>query len=242
MAKFWNITKAQAVIDSASEAADKILAQAKISTIKIAGEDVVLEKAPLAAKVAAVGSLVASGEKSQDVSELIASNGQIAAQVEELSGKLTVANATVASQSQTITAIQGDLATEKASVVTLTAKVTDTANLLRASNDEAARVTALANAQDSEISALCVTAGCLELKGADGKPLAKDASEADKLSAAKAFTYGDKLKAYRGAVNAAIAKTGATPLEFPTTPPGQAVEKKPELKGTDRMKAAIKIA
>jgi len=242
MTKIWNLVKANAALESANEAADKVLVQAKISTLKVDGKDVALADAPIAAKIAAVGALVASGEKSQDVSELIASNGQIAAQVEELTGKLTVANATVASQSQKLTALEGELATEKASVATLTGKVTETANLLKASNDEAARVTKELNAQNDELSALCVTAGCLELKGADGKLLAKDASETDKLAAAKSVSYGDKLKAYRGAVNAAIAKTGATPLEFPTTPPGQAVEKKPELKGADRMKAAIKIA
>src|SRR5690348_14565569 len=101
-----NITKANAQIQAASEVIDPALAAAKISTLKVDGKDVAASEAPLSVKVAAIAALVGAGEKSQDVSELIATNGQIAARVEALEGELATANATVAAQTQKISGLE----------------------------------------------------------------------------------------------------------------------------------------
>jgi hypothetical protein len=240
MPKFWNIVKANAEIDSAHTEANKSLATAKISTLKVDGKDVAAADAPLAVKIAAIASVSASGEKTQDVSELIASNGQIAAQVEDLNGKLTVANATVSAQSQKIVALESEVATQAASVQTLTAEATTTRNLLEASNKEAARATAQFNAVNAEISGYALKANCLELVGADGKAFAADASEAAKVEAANKISVGDKMKAIFGAVNAAVQKTG---VSFAATPaPAPAVAQKEEAKGRARFSASVKVA
>jgi len=228
-----NIGKANAEINSGHEAADAALIAAKITTLKVDGKDIPAAEAPLAVKIAAVSALISSGDKSQDVSELIASNGQIAAQVEELQGKLTVANATISASTQKISVLESELATNKASVQTLTADLTTHKNLLKASNDEASRVTGIANSQKLTLAKRCIAAGCIDF--------AKDATEADKVAAAEKMSYDDLDKAYAGAVNAAVAKTGVSFATIPSAPAtGTTTGNQPkELTGRARFNASI---
>lgn len=236
--KFFNIGKANAEIDSAHAAADAALTAAKISTLKVDGKDVSAVDAPLAVKIAAVAALASSGEKTQDVSELIASNGQIAAQVEELTGKLTVATATIASQTQKISSLESELATSKSSVTTLTAENAGNKNLLSAANAENVRVTGLLNASSLTISQFCLKADCLSLTDGDGKPLAKDATEEQKLSAADKIPVTERLTALFGAVNAAVAKTGVSFAAIPAAVPGGTQAGAPKFKNATELCAA----
>jgi len=239
--KFFNIGKANAEIEGATAAIDNALSTAKISTINVDGKVLTLAEAPLAAKIAAFAALAKTGDTTQDVSDLIVSNGQIAAQVEDLTGKLATASALNQALSREKTELIGKLETATASVQTLTAKQTELTQLLDASNKEASRVTSEKLAQDAELSQVCVATGCLILTDAAGKELAKDAPPEQKLAAAKVVPFADKMKAYRGAVNAAIAKTGSTPLEMPSAPPQGEKAKAPEPTGFDRMKRGTKI-
>lgn len=232
----FNIGKANAEINAGHEAADKALTAAKITSIAVDGKDVPASDAPLAAKISAVASLVSAGDKTQDISELIASNGQVAAQVEDLTAKLTTANATTSAQAQKINTISAELVTSQASVATLTAKNTELSNLLDASSKEAARVTGIANAQKTALAQDCIECGCLALVGEDGKPLAADASADVKLAAALKLSSDDLRKSFKGAVNTAMSKTGVSLFAIPTAPVGEA--KKTELKGRARFVAA----
>lgn len=204
----FNIGKANEALDSAHAAANKGLIAAKITTLAVDGKEVPSADAPLNVKIDAVSALVNSGDKTQDVSELIASNGQIAAQVEDLTGKLSVANATAAAHAQKISNLEGELVTSKASVGSLTAELTTSKNLLQASNDLNTKLTSQANAVNAEISKHCLGINCLTLVDADGKPLAKDATDEQKLASALNVPISEKVAAIKGAVTSAIANVG----------------------------------
>lgn len=235
--QFWNIGKANAEITSGHETLDAALSAAKISTLKVDGKDVPAGDAPLAVKAAAIAGLVSSGEKSQDVSELIASNGIVAAQVEELTNKLTVANATTAAQAQQIADLQSKLATANASVEKLTAAGNTTQNLLEASNKQVISATNESNALKRTLAQHCLDVNCLSLTDEKGQPLAADAAADVKLNAALRISADDMFKSFKGAVNSAMAKTGVSLFALPLAPATSAEPKK-ELTGRARFVAA----
>lgn len=237
-----DITKANSQIKTGHEVIDPALATAKISTLKVDGKDVPASEAPLPVKIAALAALVGSGEKSQEVSELIATNGQIAARVESLEGELATATGTVSAQTQKITALESELFTANANVERLTASGAQDGGLLKASNGEVHRITKELAMVNTELSKQCLEYGCLDLTTEDGKLLAKDASEADRLAAANRIPIADKLKASKGAVNVAMHKLGLSVGDLPAPGmPGKSASDKKEVKGRDRMKAAMKI-
>jgi hypothetical protein len=221
---FWNIGKANSEISTGHEEADKILTAAKISTLNVDGKDVPATDAPLAVKISAVSALLNSGDKTQDVSELIASNGVIAAQVEELTGKLTVANASVQSLSREKTDLEGRLSTATASVDRLTTEAGTNKNLLESSNKEVSRVSKEVTSQKTALARLCIRTGCLDLKADDGAAFPADASEDVKVAAVmkitdgrEVFTFENLVTAYSGALNAAAARVG---VKLETVPSG----------------------
>lgn len=211
----FNIGKANAEINSGHEAADTALASAKITSLKVDGKDVAATDAPLAVKIAAVASLAASGEKTQDVSELIASNGQIASQLDKATNDLVAEKAISAGHAQKISSLESELATSKSSVSTLTADLTGAKNLLTASNDLNAKLTTAANAVNTEISKQCIAVNCLTLTDGDGKPLAKEATEDQKIEAANKIPVAEKITALMGAVNSAAASVGVNLKSVP---------------------------
>ena len=218
----FNVGKANAIIDSANAAADAGLTSAKITTLKVDGKDVPAVEAPLDAKISAVSALVTSGDKTQDVSELIASNGQIAAQVEDLTAKNVTLTATSSAQVQKITALETELALSKTSVATLTAEVSGSKNLLAASGNENVRVTGLLNAANAEISKQCIAVNCLTLTDGDGKPLVKDATDAAKLEAANKIPVAEKITALMGAIHSSAANIGVDLKKVPAVSGGGA--------------------
>lgn len=209
--QFWNIGKANAEISSAHEAADATLESAKITSLKVDGKDMPASDAPLAVKIVACRALIASGEKTQDVSELVATNGQIAAQAEELSGKLALAQATIASQNQKISEQGAQLSSANASVSELTAKTAQLQTSLDASNKEAARLAGHVNGVNEDISRMCLDFGCLDLG------LKADATEAQKIEAANKLKESDKLNTARGAVASAVSRIGLAAPAAPST-------------------------
>ena len=211
----FNVGRANAIIDSANAAADAGLTAAKITSLKVDGRDVNAVEAPLDVKIAAVSALVNSGDKTQDVSELIASNGTIAAQVDELTGKNATLTATVSAQTQKISSLESELATNKTSVATLTAEVAGQKNLLAAAGNENVRVTGLLNAANAEISKQCIAVNCLTITDGEGKPLAKDATEAQKIEAANKVPVAEKITALMGAIHSSAASIGVDLKKVP---------------------------
>ena len=239
---FFNITKANAEIAAGHEAIDAALVAANIATVKVDGKEVPATDAKLSDKIAALNALVKVGDASQDVAELTASNGLIAGKVEGLETELATANAKNETLSRENVTLNDKVTQLQGSVTTLTTQLTEKTALLEASNKEALRVTKEKAAQETEIAKLCVATGCVELKDDNGAALDAKATEEQKLAAAIRHGFDNNVKAYRGAVNAAIAKTGSTPLEIPSAPPAAGATKKPELTGSARMAAATKIA
>ena len=213
---------------AADAAADPILASAKIVTIKFDGKDVAASDAPLPARITAIGALLASGDRSHDEAELIAGNGVLAAQVEDLEGKLTVATATAGAQVQKISKLETDLATARASVDSLTSSSAATANLLEASNKEVTRLMTQLNSQQKAVATECVALSCLTLVGDDGRPIAKDSTQAQKVDSAMKQQFTALLSSLVGSLNSAAARIGIVLKEIPSGGAANAAPAKPK--------------
>jgi hypothetical protein len=237
--KFWNIGKANAEITQADEAVNPALEKAGIKTLLVDGKTVAYADAPLAHRITALIAANPRGADLQEASELLASNDAISKALDKSTTDLAVAQTSVATLTRENAELASNLATSQSSVQSLTAEKADLNNRLQAAVNQFTANEKELKVRDAELSKLCVAAGCLDLKGEDGQPLAADATEEIKLAAASRIAHGDKLKAYRGAVNAAIAKTGALPLEMPVVPPGS--KQKAEPTGRARMLASMKI-
>lgn len=238
----WNLKKLNAEIAAADAVLDPLLESAKITVIKVEGKDVPASDAPVAAKIQALSALANSSGKTQEMSDLVVANDELTRQIESVSAENTRLHATNAAQTQDIARLTAELATAKASVATLTASTGELSVRHEAALRQVNAETARNNEVNTEISRLCIAANVIDLTTEDGKPLAKDATETDRLAAANRIPVADKLKAYKGAVNAAIAKTGVDTTKLPAGGlQGKDTSGKPELKGRERMKAAMKI-
>lgn len=234
--QIWNIGKANAEISAADAAINPLLETAKITSIKVDGKDMAASDAPLADKITALAAVNKPGAGNMQLSDMVVNNDIIAKKLEETSAALAVSQTSVATLQRDNSQLSTDLATSQASVRTLTASNAELENRLKVSNGSVADLTGQLNGINTEISKLCVVGDVLDLK------LSKGASEAQKMDAANLVPVADKLKAYAGAVNAAIARTGASVGAIPGVPPaGGAAPAKKEVKGAERMKAAIKI-
>jgi hypothetical protein len=231
-----NVARLNSEASASAAAIDPILTAAKITSLKVDGKDVTAADAPLSAKITAIGALLATGDKTQDTSELIAANGQLADQFEASEARLVTANATISAQTQQISSLQTNLTTANATVDRLTADAGTNKNLLEASNKEVSRLLAIVSAQTSTIAQSCVAANCLDFSS-----LGKDASVEAKTAFASKMGFDDLMKSFKGAVNAAIAKTGVTFADIPSGKPAGVTEKKDEPKGRARFSAAVKI-
>jgi hypothetical protein len=78
-------------------------------------------------------------------------------------------------------------------------------------------------AQKMELAQRCLAANCIEVP--------KDATDEAKMEAAMKLSHQDLFKAYNGAVNAAVARTGVTFAEIPSALPSTPAQKKEEPKG-----------
>jgi len=238
----WNIGKANAEISAADAAINPLLESAKISTIKVDGKDLPASDAPLADKINALAAVSKPGVANQDISELVTSNDLISKQLEDATGKLAVANASVMKLQGDNATLTSQLQTSQASVNTLTAANAELQNRHDASIRQVGELTKQINGFNTELSKMCLEYGCLDLTTEDGKLLAKDASTDEKLAAANRVPMADKLKASKGAVNAAMSKLGVSTQDLPAPGmPGKSADDKKEPKGRDRMKSAMKI-
>jgi hypothetical protein len=207
-----NFKKNHADVVAAEAAIAPFLKASNITSIAVDGKEVSASDAPLSAKIAALGKLLATGDKTEDSAAAIQANGELAAQLEVSEGKL------VAAQTQNINDLTGKLNTATDSVNTLNARNTELGTLLKASTDEGIRLTGAVNSQKLELAKDCLAWGCIDFKGADGKPLAKNASDADITKAAESFSFKDLNTAKNGAINSNMSKLGVNIATLPGAP------------------------
>ena len=229
-----NFKRMNAELAGSDAAVDPLLVSAKITVLKVDGRDVPAADAPLPIKIAAIGALIATGDRTQDSAELIAANGQMATQVETLQAQLATAQATTGAQVQKITALEGQLATAQAAVQQQTAQAGTNTNLLDASNREVARLTKELNAMKSTLAQRCIAANCLDFAS-----LGANATAEQKMGHAMTLPHEDLFKAYSGAVNAALARTGVSLEVIPAARPAGPGAERPQLKGRERFTASI---
>lgn len=233
-----NFKKNNAELVAADSAIAPILTAAKISVVSVEGKDVPVADAPLDARIGALGKLIATGDKTEDSAELVKANGELAAQVETAEGKLIAANATISAQTQKISVLENGSNTASASVTKLTTDLGAANVLLEASNKEVTRLLAVISSESLELSSDCIDAKCLDLRGADGKPLAEDATREQKIEAANKIPMKDRRIAFKGAVNSTLAKMNLPLLGTPVAgTPGTAPQKK--LTATEQCLAAV---
>ncbi len=206
--KFFNIGKANAEIDAADSVLNPALAKANILSISVDGKAVPANDAPLAAKISAIFAANPVGEGQQNVSELLVTNADLARQLEKLTSDHAAATATVAGLGREKSALEARAASAEGSVQTMTAEKSQLQVQLKAAQDEFSRVNGQLQQFNTELSRVCLAAGCLELTEADGRLLPKEATAEQKQAAAERIPALDKIKAYAGAVNAALARTG----------------------------------
>ncbi len=232
----FNLKRNHAELCAADTAIAPLLVAAKITTISVDGKDVAASDAPLSAQIAALGRVMATGDKTEDSAALISANGELAAQVEAADGKRIAAEATVASHAQKIIELSGQLTVANDSITTLTAKNLETSNLLASTTAAGERLTKQLAEQKTELAKDCLAVGCLVLTGADGKPLAVDASEETRLTAALALPHADLSKSYKGALHAAASKVGVDLFHKP------AEAAKPAAKSTDYNDTSLSVS
>jgi chromosome segregation ATPase len=213
--KFFNIGKANAEISAAEEALNPAMEKAGIRTVNVDGKDVAQHEAPLGQRISALLAANPPGARLQDASELLASNDVISKRCEKAESDLAIAQTSVATLTRDNATLQDKLTAAHASIQTLTAESADCTNRLQAAVNQFTANAKVIAEYNTELSRICLANGCLELMGADGKPLAADAPLETKLAAADAISIGDKLKAYQGAVNSALTKVGVEASKLP---------------------------
>lgn len=216
---FGNITKLEAALDSIEKAIQPDLEKAGITTAMRDGKSIPVSEATVAEKYAALRAANPVGTGMEERAQLLASNGVIAQRCEKAESDLAIAQTNVGNLTREIATVKSELETSRASVTTLTQEKTNQTNLRDAALTENTRIQKEMDALNENLSQVCLAAGCLDLKDKDGKPLAADALPAVKLEAANKISAADKIKAYQGAVNAAMARTGVSFGTVPGTPP-----------------------
>jgi len=217
--------------------AELTAAEAAIAPFIVSAKLSVAADAPLAEKITALGKLTATGDKTEDSAALISANGELAGQVETLEGKLVAANATVAAHAQKIIELSGQLTVANDSVTTLTAKNLETSNLLKSTTEAGERLTKQLADQKAELAKDCLAVGCLNLVGADGKPLAKEATAETQLAAALKLSHAELATSYKGALHAAASKIGVDLFAKPAAAAPGSEQKK--LTATEKCLAAV---
>ena len=229
--KIFNIGRANGLLDNAAAVLAPALAKSGITTVSVEGKTVPVAEAPLASQIAALLTAQPATDGAQNAAEALVSNELISKELEVNKSELALKTTAVDSLTRDNKELTSKLSNAEATVQDLTVKNT----VLKQERDACSNQFASANqqlaAQRTELAKLCIASGCVETKG--------DTDDA-KLESVKEVSHADLLKSYRGAVNAAIAKTGALPLEIPIAPPGAASKQEP--KGRARMLASIKIA
>lgn len=214
----WNIGRANELIDSAAAVLSPALEKANIKTITVDGKPVAAATAPLADQISALIAVSATNSGSQNENELMVTNSTLAAQLEKITVELATANATVGTLQTAQTALETRASTAEAAVQTLTAEKGQLQVQLDAAKNEFTRVSREQSTFNTELSRACIAIGCLQLTDANGAALKLNATEEQKLEAANKLTASEKLKAYQGGLNLAVANMGLNVSSIPGAP------------------------
>lgn len=242
--KFFGISEADAEIKSADAAINPLLTAANITTIPVNGKPVAAtsDEVPLAAKINALAATHKAGSGDEQMNQILANNQILADQAKASETRAVTAEASVSTLTAEKVALEARVKVLEGSVSTLTASNSELTNLRAAAVAEAGRVITEANALNSEISRLCLSANCLtDLRNASNELLASTATADEKLSAADRVKPADKLKAYAGALNAAVGRTGVTLAALPAPGLTATAAAKTEKTGRARFSAAVAL-
>ena len=237
----FHIGKANAELNAADEALAPALAKAGINSIAVDGKTLSLAEASLSAKISALISAQPPVTDSSSAAEALVSNELISKELEKVNTELAIKTTAVDGLTRDKAELAEKLGKSEAAVTDLTGKLS-TCTIERDSAVNQFNATAKQlSAQKVALAERCISANCLDLNGTDGKPLAKDATHEAKIEAAVKISHEDLFKAYNGAVNAAVAKTGVSFAEIPSGKPAGVGEQKPEVKGRAKFTAALRI-
>lgn len=236
--RFFGIKEANAAYQSAEAVIDPLLVAAGVTELKIKGEVIPIEKAMVADKISAYAALAKPGAEQQKVADLVVTNDTLAKSARESMDKLTVAESTVQALQRDLAERDQQLATANAAMHSLTDRLAQSGVVEKAATDTIARHSAEIAAFNTELSKRCISHNCLDLRDANDKPLATDATTEQKLAIAEKIPWRDKLKADDGALNVAMSKLGINVATIPGAPITGTTPAKKELKGRDRFLAA----
>lgn len=235
--KFWNIVKANQALDAAEQALAPHLEKAGIKSISIDGKSVSLSEAPLSSKISALVAAQPVVAESASAAEALVSNELISKKLEETETALAIKTTAVDGLTRDKAELADKLTKSEAAVADLTSKLSTCTIERDSAVNQYNAVSKLNTAQKSALVARCIAANCLDFTA-----LSKDATEADKTASAEKLSFDDLFKAYNGAVNAAVAKTGVSFAAIPSISGAPATvtgSQKEELTGRARFNASV---
>lgn len=248
MAKYKHLSLAanQSEIENAQLALDPLMAKAGIKEIKVGSEVLHLDnekekaKAPLADQINALASL-APVTGAQDISLVLANAEESAKIATAAQEKVETMQISLATLTREKLSAEEKLKTSEQTIASLTRDNADLTNRLDSAVKQVGKALSEQNVYKTALASKCLAANCLDLNGEDGKPLDKDADQATKMAAAMKLSHEDLFKAYNGAVNSAVAKTGVSFADIPSGKPAGVNEAK-EVKGRARFAKGFKVA
>lgn len=205
---FGNVTKLEAAITAMEAAIQPDLEKAGITTALRDGKVIPIAEASITEKYVALRAAQPAGADLEGRAQLLASNKVVSDRCEKAESDLAIANTNVGVLTRENAQLKSELETERASVKTLTAEKSNEINLRDSAVKENARLSKELQGQKMALAKDCLVWGCVDFKGADGKALAKDASDADLAKAAEGMTFAELHTAHKGAVTSAAAKIG----------------------------------
>jgi hypothetical protein len=238
----WNALTLRAELDAIDTTLAPHLDKAKVLTASIDGKSVPISDAPIADRIKSLMAVNPVGEDNQKGADLSITNADIAARLEKAESDLSVANATTGGLHSKIRDLEARATTAESTVQKMTAERGQLDLELHSSRSEYARVGKEQAALNGEISRLCLGANCLtDLRDDKNNLLASTATAADRESAANRVAPADKLKAYAGALNSAVARTQVSLAALPAPGATAIAGAKTEVKGRARFSAAVAV-
>lgn len=215
----WNIKKANEELEAVDAILQPALAKAKVThAMRKDGQSVSIAEASRSERLTALFAASPVGEGQQQAADLLVSNAHLAERLEKSESDLQVATATVGGLQFEKRNLTTRAETAEASVQNLTNEKAQKQVELDAAIKENARITGNLNAVNTELSRMCLQAGCLSLTK-DGQPLPATASDAEKLAVAEAIPAAEKLTAYKGAVHLVLSRLGVNTISVPNGGP-----------------------
>lgn len=211
----WNIGKANAELNATADVLAPALAKAGVQTIAVDGKAVPAAEAPVSLQVAALLTAQPAVDGAQNAAEALVSNELISKELETTKTELALKVTAVESLSRDKAALETRVTTAEASVQSLTTQLGVMKTERDACSNQHAEAAKQVREQKLSLARKCVQCGCVEFKGADGKVLAADCSDADLTAASQDLAFASLADAYSGALNVAASKVGVSLTSIP---------------------------